>query len=142
MDKKIVFLILSSFFLAGCFAESMTLVQSGVGASQGRVLQSTISPAISLGVKKATGKFPIEHIIVKEKQRMAKKASEFENKIIESAKKKIEISKEKIIPIKNNIKKQATKLRWVLHIKEIKNVTEEEAFSANRPRYSYRSKEK
>ena len=149
MSRKIVFLILSSFFLAGCFAESMTLVQSGVGASQGRVLQSTISPAISLGVKKATGKFPIEHIIVKEKQRMAKKASEFENKIIESAKKKIEISKkkieiskEKIIPIKNNIKKQATKLRWVLHIKEIKNVTEEEAFSANRPRYSYRSKEK
>ena len=142
MDKKIVFLILSSFFLAGCFAESMTLVQSGVGASQGRVLQSTISPAISLGVKKATGKFPIEHIIVKEKQRMAKKASEFENKIIESAKKKIEISKEKILPIKNNIKKQVTKLRWVLHIKEIKNVTEEEAFTANKPRYSYWSKQK
>ena len=53
-----------------------------------------------------------------------------------------EAVKEKIIPIKNNIKKQATKLRWVLHIKEIKNVTEEEAFTANKPRYSYWSKQK
>ena len=59
-----------------------------------------------------------------------------------SAKKKIEISKEKILPIKNNIKKQVTKIRWVLHIKEIKNVTEEEAFTANKPRYSYWSKQK
>ena len=52
MVKKIIFLILSGFFLAGCFAESMTLVQSGVGASQGRILQSTITPAVSFGVKK------------------------------------------------------------------------------------------
>ena len=142
MVKKIIFLILSGFFLAGCFAESMTLVQSGVGASQGRILQSTITPAVSFGVKKTTGKFPIEHIISKEKKRISKKTSDLEDKIIGSAKKKIEISKEKILPIKNNIKKQVTKLRWVLHIKEIKNVTEEEAFAANKPRYSYWSKQK
>ena len=41
---------------------------------------------------------------------------------------------------KDNLK--VKKLRWVLGLKEIKNVTEEEAFAANKPRYSYRSKQK
>ena len=51
--------------LTGCFVESMTMVQSGIGASQGRVFQSAISPAISFSVKETTGMFPIEHIIKK-----------------------------------------------------------------------------
>ena len=89
MVKKIIFLILSGFFLAGCFAESMTLVQSGVGACQGMILHATFTAAVSFGVKKTTGKFPIEHIIAKEKKRIAKKTSELEDKIIGSAKKKI-----------------------------------------------------
>ena len=142
MSRRITFLILSGFFLSGCFAESMTLVQSGIGASQGRILQSTVSPAVSYGVKKATGKFPIEHIIMKEKKRLAKKTSEFETKVIESAKKKIKASKEKILPIKDNIKNKVNENRWVLHIKEIKKVKQEEAFPANKPRYSYWSKQK
>ena len=39
-------------------------------------------------------------------------------------------------------KKDATKKKWVLHLKEIKNVKNEEAFPANKPRYSYWSKAK
>ena len=39
-------------------------------------------------------------------------------------------------------KKEATKKKWVLHLKEIKNVKNEEAFPANKPRYSYWSKAK
>ena len=52
--------------------------------------------------------------------------------------------KEKIIKHKDNlkVKDKAAKLRWVLHVKEIKNVTQEEAFAANKPRYSYWSKQK
>ena len=40
--------------------------------------------------------------------------------------------------IKNNLidQKDAAKVKWVLHLKEIKNVTNEEAFPANKPRYS------
>ena len=74
MTRKVFYIILPSFFLFGCFAESMTLVQSGVNVSQGRIIQSTVTPALSLGVKQTTGKYPVEHIIIREKQRMAKKA--------------------------------------------------------------------
>ncbi len=65
--------MISGLLLSGCFAESMTLVQSGLGAYQGRALQSAISPAVSLGVKQHTGKYPLEHIILREKQRLEKK---------------------------------------------------------------------
>ena len=40
------------------------------------------------------------------------------------------------------IKNKSAKLHWVLDIKKIKNVTQEEAFAANKPRYSYWSKQK
>ena len=110
MTKKIIILFLSSIFLTGCLAESMTLVSTGAGASQGRLIQSSFSSAASYGIKKTTGKFPIEHIINREKQRIAKKASEFEIKIIEGTKKQIKTSKEKILPVKNSIEKKVTKL--------------------------------
>ena len=134
MIRKVLFLIFSSFFLAGCFAESLTLVQSGVGASQGRVLQSAISPAVSLGIKKTTGKFPIEHIIKKEQQRIAKKALNFEDKIIQSTKRTIAISKEKIVPIKNNVENQVTKLNdnlFKIKTFAVKNFK-------HKPRFSYK----
>ena len=134
MIRKVLFLIFSSFFLAGCFAESLTLVQSGVGASQGKVIQSTISPAVSFGIKKTTGRFPIEHIIKKEQKRIAKKALNFEDKIIQSTKKTIAISKEKIVPIKNNVENQVTKLNdnlFKIKTFAVKNFK-------HKPRFSYK----
>ena len=134
MIRKVLFLIFSSFFLAGCFAESLTLVQSGVGVSQGRVIQSAISPAVSLGIKKTTGRFPIEHIIKKEQERIAKKALNFEDKIIQSTKRTIAISKEKIVPIKNNVENQVTKLNdnlFKIKTFAVKNFK-------HKPRFSYK----
>ncbi len=106
MASRIFFLIFSSFMLTGCFAESLTLIQSGVGASQGRALQSSISPVISYGVKQTTGKFPVEHVIRKQTERIVKKTSDFEKKIIHKTKKTIQISKGKISPIKTSIDSQ------------------------------------
>ena len=56
-----------------------------------------------------------------------------------SVKEKILQSSGRIINQKNtqNIYNKASSLRWVLHLKEIKNVKQEEAFPANKPRYSY-----
>ena len=48
--------------------------------------------------------------------------------------------KKNLVYKKDNLKikdKAAKKLRWVLHLKEIKNVKQEDAFPANEPRYSY-----
>ena len=136
MRKRALFLILSSILLTGCFAESMTLVQSGFGASQGRALQSTISPAISFSVKHTTGKFPVEHIIMREKQRIAKKASDFEKAIIQTTKEKAETSKEKFIPIKKNIENQVTRLNDQL----IKVKTFTVKNFKHKPRFSYKAR--
>ena len=58
--KKILFLLSISFLLNGC-AESIALI--GTGASNGRIVQSSLNSAISYGVKKQTGKTPFEHAI-------------------------------------------------------------------------------
>ena len=58
--KKILFLLSTIFLLNGC-AESLALL--GPGASNGRFVQSSLNSAISYGVKKQTGKTPLEHAI-------------------------------------------------------------------------------
>ena len=58
--KKILLLLSSIFLLNGC-AESFALL--GPGASNGRFVQSSLNSAISYGVKKQTGKTPLEHAI-------------------------------------------------------------------------------
>ena len=58
--KKILLLLPTIFLLNGC-AESLALL--GPGASNGRLVQSTLNSAISYEVKKQTGKSPLEHAI-------------------------------------------------------------------------------
>ena len=58
--KKISLLLSTIFLLNGC-AESLALL--GPGASNGRFVQSSLNSAISYGVKKQTGKTPLEHAI-------------------------------------------------------------------------------
>ena len=58
--KKILILLSTVFLLNGC-AESLALL--GPGASNGRFVQSGLNSAISYGVKKQTGKTPLEHAI-------------------------------------------------------------------------------
>ena len=58
--KKILILLSTIFLLNGC-AESLALL--GTGTSNGKILQSSLNSAVSYGVKKQTGKTPLEHII-------------------------------------------------------------------------------
>ena len=118
----------------GCYQASLAPVLGpAAGASQGRIAHSAISSGISYGVKNQTGKYPIEHIFKREKNKIVKKIDLIEKEVVE-----------KSIYVKKSLvdKKDATKKKWVLHLKEIKNVKNEEAFPANKPRYSYRSKAK
>ena len=70
--KKILLLISTIFFLNGC-AESLALL--GTSTSNGRVVQTSLNSAISYGIKKQTGKTPLEHAIAfaEEKNPMRKK---------------------------------------------------------------------
>ena len=58
--KKTVLLFSTIFLLNGC-AESLALL--GTSTSNGRVVQSSLNSAISYGIKKQTGKTPLEHAI-------------------------------------------------------------------------------
>ncbi len=58
--KKVALLLSTILLLNGC-AESLALL--GPGASNGRFVQSSLNSAISYGVKKQTGKSPLEHAI-------------------------------------------------------------------------------
>jgi len=56
--KKILGLLVILLFLNGC-AETVALL--GTGVSNGKIIQSSISSSVSYGVKKQTGKSPMEH---------------------------------------------------------------------------------
>ena len=131
---RFILLILSPLLLMGCYQASLAPVLGpAAGASQGRIAHSAISSGISYGVKNHTGKYPIEHLLKREKNKIVKKIDLIEKEVVE-----------KSIYAKNTLidKKDATKKKWVLHLKEIKSVKNEDAFPANKPRYSYWSKAK
>ncbi len=58
--KKILVLLSTIFLLNGC-AESLALL--GTSTSNGKIVQSSLNSAISYGVKKQTGKTPLEHAV-------------------------------------------------------------------------------
>ena len=60
--KKVFFLLSSLFLLNGC-AETVALLGPVGGASNGKMLQSSLNSVISYGVKKQTGKSPLEHAL-------------------------------------------------------------------------------
>ena len=135
--QKTIGLVSLLFILSGCYQASLTpMIGPAAGASQGRLAYSAVSTSLSYGVKHTTGKFPIEHILKREKDKIVDKVASIEKEVIERS----TLIKTKVVKQKDNLK--AKKLRWVLGVKEIKNVTEEEAFAANKPRYSYWSKRK
>ena len=71
--KKILILLSTVFLLNGC-AESLALL--GTGTSNGKILQSSINSAVSYGVKKQTGKTPLEHVIAYSEEKNPEKKKE------------------------------------------------------------------
>ena len=59
---RILVLFITMLMLNGC-ADSVALLGTSIGgASNGKILQSSLNSAISYGVKKQTGKAPLEHV--------------------------------------------------------------------------------
>ena len=56
--NKILGLLIAFLLLNGC-AQSLALL--GTSAQSGKIVQSSLNSAISYGVKKQTGKTPLEH---------------------------------------------------------------------------------
>ena len=100
--RKILGLLVVLLLLNGC-AESVALL--GTGASNGRIVQSSLNSAISIGVKKQTGKTPLEHAVAyaEEKNPQKKKepclsfAEKTNSEICAIVKKQLKITKSKIL---------------------------------------------
>ena len=121
--RKILLLSSTIFLLNGC-AESLALL--GSGASNGRLIQSSLNSAISYGVKKQTGKTPVEHAIAyaEEKNPERKKEtciSSFEitrSEFCTIAKKQIKLKSTAVIEKTEEIVKEYSKNK----IKEISKI--------------------
>ena len=138
---KIFVVILSLFFLSGCYQASLApMIGPAASASQGNLAYSAATTGLSYGVKHKTGKFPVEHFIQSKKQKIVKKIDAIET-FVEDKSNSVRTN---IIDQKNNLQSKAVeaKTRWVLHLKDIKNVEVKDAFPASKPRYSYWPKEK
>ena len=100
--KKILLLSSTIFLLNGC-AESLALL--GSGASNGRLVQSSLNSVISYGVKKQTGKTPLEHAIAYAEEKNPEKKKEpclsfvekTNSEICALLKKQLKLTKSKIL---------------------------------------------
>ena len=99
---KILGLLISLILLNSC-AESVALLGSSV--SNGKVIQSSFNTAISYGVKKQTGKSPMEHAIAyaeqinpeKKKKPCLSFADKTNSEICAIVKKQLKITKSRIL---------------------------------------------
>ena len=103
--KKILGLLLGLLFLTGC-AESLALLgPTSTAVTGGNIAQSAISSAVNYGVKKQTGKSPMEHAIAyaeeinpeKKKEPCLSFAEKTNSEICAIVKKQLELTKSKIL---------------------------------------------
>ena len=79
--RKLIGLLMLLFLLSGCFETSLVMGPV-IGGAQGKLAQSSISTALSYGVKYKTGKYPIQHILKQKKEKTVKIASLMGEKVL------------------------------------------------------------
>ena len=106
--KKTLISLLFLFLLNGC-AESIALL--GTGASNGRIVQSSLNSAISYGLKTRTGKTPLEHAIAyAEKKNPSKKKETCISSLESSRSEFCTIAKKQISSTTIALKKKTSKI--------------------------------
>ena len=104
---KIFGLLIMFILFNGC-AESVALL--GTGASNGKIVQSSFNSVISYGVKKQTGKTPLEHAVAYAEEKNPKKKKEPCLSFVEKTnselcallKKQLKLTKSKILTKSND----------------------------------------
>ena len=103
--KKILGLLLGLTLLTGCAETFALLGPSSTAVTGGNIAQSAFSSAVNYGVKKQTGKSPMEHAIAyaeevnpeKKKEPCLSFAEKTNSEICAIVKKQLELSKSKIL---------------------------------------------
>ena len=106
--KKLLISLSLLLLLNGC-AESIALL--GTGASNGRIVQSSLNSAISYGLKTQTGKTPLEHAIAyAEKKNPGKKRDTCISSIERSRSEFCTIAKKQISSTTTALKEKTSKI--------------------------------
>ena len=116
--KKTFGILIALLLLNGC-AESVALLSTG--ASNGKIVQSSLNSALSYSVKKQTGKTPLEHAIAYAEEKNPEKKKEpclsfvekTNSEICALLKKQLKLTKSKILmkSKKNSIKELTSSLQ-------------------------------
>ena len=125
--KKILGLLLGLSLLTGC-AESLALLgPTSTAVTGGKIAQSAFSSAVNYGVKKQTGKSPMEHAIAyaeeinpqKKKEPCLSFAEKTNSEICAIVKKQLELTKYKILmrSKENSIKDLTSSLKPIINKK-------------------------
>ena len=141
--RKLVVLLTSVFLLSGCF-ESSLVMGPAIGGAQGKLAQSSVSTALSYGIKYKTGKYPIQHILKQKKEKTVKILEQKKEKSVKT----VSLMEEKVLTTTNKIKhnlvkKPAVKLVEANYktikakITELKIRTISKKIFIHEPRFSY-----
>jgi len=130
--RKSVALLISLFLLSGCFETSLVMGPA-IGGAQGKLAQSSISTALSYGVKYKTGKYPIQHILKQKKEKAVKTVSLMEEKVLTTTNKIKHnlVKKPEVKLVKANYKTIKAK------ITKLKIRTISKKIFVHEPRFSY-----
>ena len=102
--KKTFILVASMILLVGC-VESVAVI--GTGASNGKIVQSSLQSGVSYGIKHKTGRSPMQHVLNYNKEEKVQKKQDFCSSF--TNKKNLEMClnvKERIISKHTQIKKK------------------------------------
>ena len=107
--KKILGFLLGLTFLTGCANSLALLGPTSTAVTGGNIAQSAASSALNYGVKKQTGKSPMEHVIAyaeeinpeKKKEPCLSFAEKTNSEICAIVKKQLELTKSKIFEKSN-----------------------------------------
>ena len=120
--KKIFFLMPLIILLNGC-AESVALL--GTSASSGKIAQTSLNSAISYGVKKQTGKTPLEHAIAYAEEKNPERKKELCISSIEKTRSEFcTIVKKQISSTNNALKEKSSEIvQKIPKINKIKEIS-------------------
>jgi len=130
--SRLIALLISLFLLSGCFETSLVMGPA-IGGAQGKLAHSSVSTALSYGIKQKTGKYPIQHILKQKKEKVVKTVSLIEEKTL-TTKNKIKhnlVKKSELRLVKANYKIIKAK------ITELKIRTVSKKIFVHEPRFSY-----
>ena len=136
--RKLISLLILLFLLSGCI-ESSLVIGPAIGGAQGKLAQSSMSTALSYGIKHKTGKSPIQHILKQKKEKKEKTV------------KTVSLMEERVLTTTNEIKHNFVKKPEVKLVKanyktvkakitELKIRTISKKIFVHEPRFSYSPK--